>query len=166
MINRVHEVSSHAKQQGIVAAFHPHIESIVETDSEIDQFLADTDPSTVSLCLDTAHYAYFMGDPVELIRHHGQRIAHVHIKNVNPQVRAQVLKRGLRFQDAVKMGMMTDLGTGIVDFRLVFDALAANSFEGWAIVEHDLDPNSRQDPYNVAVENRRFLGEIGFPKRH
>lgn len=166
MINRVHEVSLHAKQQGIVAAFHPHVESIVETDSEVEQFLADTDPSIVSLCLDTAHYAYFMGDPVELIRRHGRRIAHVHIKNVNPDVRAQVLKRGLRFHDAVKVGVMTDLASGIVDFRLVFNELVANSYEGWAIVEHDLDPNSRQNPYDVAVENRRFLGEIGFPNRH
>src|SRR4051812_48097922 len=50
--------------------FHPHADSHVEYPEQVDRFLADTDPSVVSLCLDTGHYAYRDGDPVELMRRH------------------------------------------------------------------------------------------------
>jgi len=161
MIDRVNAVARYSRRRGIMAAFHPHADTIVQTDAEIEKFLADTDPALVGLCFDTAHYAYFMGDPVAFINSHGDRIKHVHIKNVDAQVRSVVLERQLRFPEAVQLGVMTDLPSGLIDFSTVFDALAHGAYDGWVVVEHDLDPNSAAKPYEVALKNRQFLSRIG-----
>ncbi len=43
------------KENGLVACFHPHANTAIYKEEEIDYFLANTDPELVSLCLDTAH---------------------------------------------------------------------------------------------------------------
>ena len=46
------------RRTGCGCEFHPHADSHVETQPQIERFLADTDPAFVSLCLDTGHVAY------------------------------------------------------------------------------------------------------------
>ena len=45
------------RDNGIIACMHPHANTAIYTEEEIDLFLAETDPELVSLCLDTAHTA-------------------------------------------------------------------------------------------------------------
>ena len=52
--------------------------------------MPNTDPAFVSVCLDTGHYAYRDGDPVDLMRRHPDRIPYLHIKTVDAAVRQQV----------------------------------------------------------------------------
>jgi inosose dehydratase len=160
-IDRVGEVASYANNLGLVAAFHPHAGTIIETPEEVEQFLVDSDPRVVGLCLDTAHYGYFKGDAASLIKRHGTRIAHLHIKNVNPTVLAEVRNRHLSFEQAVAMGVMTDLESGMIDFPVVLEALAEADYHGWAVVEHDISPASLVSPQEVAVKNRKFLTRLG-----
>jgi inosose dehydratase len=160
-IDRIGEVASYANKQGLVAAFHPHAGTIIETPEEVEQFLVDSDPRVVGLCLDTAHYGYFKGDAAALIKRHGTRIAHLHIKNVNPTVLAEVRNRHLSFEQAVAMGVMTDLESGMIDFGVVLEALAEADYHGWAVVEHDISPASLVSPHEVAVKNRKFLTRLG-----
>ena len=57
---------------GLQLVFHPHAETHVEYEDQIEAFLEQTDPARVSLCLDTGHHAYRGGDPVAFFRrHHG-----------------------------------------------------------------------------------------------
>jgi inosose dehydratase len=62
----------------------------VDTQDRIEQFLADTDPQFVNLCLDTGHIAYCDGDNVDIIRKFPSRITYVHLKQVDPEVRERV----------------------------------------------------------------------------
>ena len=47
--------------------FHSHVESHVETDDQIQRFLADTDPALVGLCLDTGHFRYGGADSAAIL---------------------------------------------------------------------------------------------------
>jgi inosose dehydratase len=47
---------------GVVQMFHPHADAHVDDDRRTTRFLELTDPTTVSLCLDTGHIAYAGGD--------------------------------------------------------------------------------------------------------
>src|SRR3712207_934875 len=55
------------EEYGLSIAFHPHAETHVGWQRDIDRFLADTDPQYVPLCLDTGHVSYYRGDNLELI---------------------------------------------------------------------------------------------------
>ena len=64
--------------------------------------MSRTDPSLVGLCLDTGHVALGGGDPVALARAAGERIAHLHLKDVDAKLAAQVAHGSLGFSRAVK----------------------------------------------------------------
>ena len=59
-----------ATRLGLRLVYHPHAETHVEYEDQIEAFLEQTDPSRVALCLDTGHHAYRGGDPVAFFRRH------------------------------------------------------------------------------------------------
>ncbi|MGC2172900.1 MAG: TIM barrel protein, partial [Candidatus Sulfotelmatobacter sp.] len=63
---------------GLTLVYHPHAETHVEYEEQIEKFLDQTDPARVSLCLDTGHHAYRGGDPVSFMRRHHDRIGYLH----------------------------------------------------------------------------------------
>ena len=71
-------------EYGLHVQFHPHAESHVGYQHDVERFVEATDPDYVNLCLDTGHIAYYDGDCVELITKYPERIGYVHLKQVNP----------------------------------------------------------------------------------
>ena len=78
------------EEYGVKLVFHPHADTHVDTQDRILQFLEDTDPQYVNLCLDTGHVAYCDGDNIEIIKQAPDRITYVHLKFVDPKVRQRV----------------------------------------------------------------------------
>ena len=89
------------EKYGVRAQYHPHADSHVGTHAEIERFLDWTDPDAVQLCLDTGHVAYCGADNLRLIRDYPERIGYVHLKQVDPAVRARVSEERLGFAPAV-----------------------------------------------------------------
>ena len=59
LIATTHRVAELARSKfGLEVVFHPHAETHVEYENQIEAFLEQTDPALVSLCLDTGHHAY------------------------------------------------------------------------------------------------------------
>jgi inosose dehydratase len=54
------------KRFGLTLIFHPHAETHVEYEDQIEALLDQTEPDLVSLCLDTGHHAYRGGTPSAL----------------------------------------------------------------------------------------------------
>ena len=81
--------------------FHSHADSHVGYQHEIERFLETTDPEYVNLCLDTGHVAYYGGDSLELIARYPDRIGYLHLKQVDPEIVAQVEAEDLDFPEAV-----------------------------------------------------------------
>src|SRR5918995_1083171 len=56
LVERTSELGRILKEEhGVAAVFHPHADSYVGTQPQIERFLTDTDPASVNLCLDTGH---------------------------------------------------------------------------------------------------------------
>ena len=85
LIETTHRVADLATCVGLRLVYHPHAETHVEYEDQIEAFLEQTDPKRVSLCLDTGHHAYRGGDPVAFFRRHHARIAYLHLKSVDPK---------------------------------------------------------------------------------
>jgi inosose dehydratase len=112
---------------GLVFALHPHAGSYVEFGDEIE-WAAQHAP----LCLDTGHLAYAGLDPAAAIDRYADRVALLHLKDVD----AAVLARGDDFWNAVAAGVFRPLGAGIVDLDAVVAAVDRTDVR-WATVEQD-----------------------------
>jgi inosose dehydratase len=141
--------------------FHPHADSHVETAAQVERYLADTDPAFVSLCLDTGHYVYRDGDPVDLMRRHHDRIPYLHIKIVDAAIRCKVAEDDLSFGEAVRLGICAVPPAGVIDFVAFKNVLDEVGFDGYAIVEHDLYPCAFDVPLPIATRTRAYMAEIG-----
>jgi inosose dehydratase len=149
-------------EHGLAAVFHPHADSHVGTQPQVERFLADTDPDDVNLCLDTGHIAYYRGDNLELIRRYPDRIGYLHLKQADPAVIEQVEAEGLSFAEAVRRGVMCEPPHGEPDLEALLDAVDRQlDGELFAIVEQDLYPCDPDDPLPIAIRTCKYLRQLG-----
>jgi myo-inositol 2-dehydrogenase/D-chiro-inositol 1-dehydrogenase/inosose dehydratase len=140
---------------------HPHADSHVQTQPEIERLLDSTDSRAVSLCLDTGHVAYGGGDNLDLIRRYGDRVGYVHIKQMDPGVLARVAAEKLSFGEAVRLGVCVEPPAGVPDPAGIVDALGTLDAELFVIVEQDLYPCAPEVPLPIAVRTREYLNGRG-----
>ena len=150
-----------ADESDVSLVFHPHADSHVGTQEEVERLLADTDPSLVNLCLDTGHISYCGGDNLALITRYPERIGYVHLKQVDPAILADVRREGLGFAPAVARGVMVEPPHGVPEMPPLIEALARLDADLFAIVEQDLYPCDPDLPLPVATRTRRYLGSCG-----
>jgi inosose dehydratase len=149
------------EEYGVAAVFHPHADSHVGTQPQVERFLEDTDPDAVSLCLDTGHIAYYDGDNVELIRKYPDRIGYLHMKQADPAVLKEVRAENLAFAEAVRRGVMCEPPKGAPAVEPVLDALDGLDAELFMIVEQDLYPCGPDVPLPIATRTCTYLRQRG-----
>jgi inosose dehydratase len=159
LVAGLHECGRYAHEQGIALTIHPHGGTAIESEAEIDRLLAETDPELVGYCPDTAHIHYGGGDPVAALRRHGSRVKYVHLKDVRADVLARCRTERLSFKQAVMANVFCTPGAGCLDFRGVFDALAAVEYRGWLIVEAEQDP-AAYPAFSLSGAARAFIREV------
>ena len=148
-----------ADAAGMKLSYHHHMGTGVMTRADVDRLMASTDPALVHLLLDTAHIAFAGDDPLELARAHADRIGHVHLKSIRPEVVSRVREEGLSFQEGVELGVFTVPGDGAIDFRPILEVLADADYQGWLVVEAEQDPN-KAVPLEYAGRARAHLAEV------
>jgi inosose dehydratase len=126
-------------KHNIKLSYHHHVGTICETESDIDTLMQVTGPS-VFLTLDTGHITYGGGNPVNIINRWGDRIGHMHFKDLRLEVMQAARSADKSFLNAVLDGVYTVPGTGDVNYDDVFAALKARDYEGWLLVEAEQDP--------------------------
>jgi inosose dehydratase len=161
MLGLIAEIAAMARDHGVTAVLHPHAATHIEYRDEIDRAMDELDPALVKLCVDTGHSAYAGVDPVDLVRTYGDRVQHLHFKDVNPVVRGKVVAEGIDFDRAVGIGVFCRLGSGIVDFPAFRDALAATGYDAAGTVEQDVEPNAALDPVADAAASLAYLKSVG-----
>lgn len=144
-------------EHGLKLSFHPHIGTAIEKEAQIDRFLADTD---IGLCFDTGHHAFWDQDPIAYMEKVFPRIAYMHLKNVDPAVRARVLSGELAVRDSYAAGVMCPLPDGAVDIQAVMRLLADRGFEGPVVVEQDMAENASETPLQLAARNLAYMNGI------
>jgi inosose dehydratase len=134
LLSNLDRLNSVASARGVKAVLHPHVGTMVEQGPEVERVLAG---SGIALCLDTGHLLIGGTDPVRLSQQAGDRIAHVHAKDVDGVLAGRVRAGDLAYTDAVAAGMYRPLGDGDVDFGAVSAALAKYAYDGWWVLEQD-----------------------------
>jgi inosose dehydratase len=143
------EVGKRAAEVGVTVAYHPHMGTIGEKPEDTDRILAAADEKYVKLLLDVAHYFQGGGDPAAAIRRYGNRLALLHLKDVEQVATGQ----GYRF---------VELGQGRVNLPAVFDALGEIGYNGWAVVELDATTAPGRSAKESAEINKKYLTARGY----
>lgn len=147
-----------AKDMGITLTFHHHMGTVVQTAAEIDRLMENTDPELFNLLFDSGHLAYCGEDYMYVLKKYINRIKHVHLKDIRPEVIEKVKKEHLSFLQGVRLGTFTVPGDGAIDFTPIFDVLAENNYEGYVLVEAEQDP-AVANPFEYAVKARKYIAE-------
>lgn len=154
-LNRLGEL---AAEKGMKLAYHHHMGTGVQTTAEIDRLMTQTDENKVFLLYDTGHLVFSGEDHLLILKKYVDRIAHVHLKDIRSSVLAQVKQNKLSFLQAVRQGVFTVPGDGMIDFDPVFRILSENAYEGWFVVEAEQDP-ALANPLEYAKKARSFIAE-------
>jgi len=141
--------------------FHPHVDAHVDTQESVDRFLADTDPDTVSLCLDTGHIEYCSGDNREILHRHPNRISYIHLKQVNPAVAARARTEHVGFYEAVQRGAMVEPPLGAPAMAPLLEDLAALNRDLNLIIEQDIYPAPPGSAKAIAARTRDYFASVG-----
>jgi inosose dehydratase len=134
LLSNLDRVAALAAARGVQAVLHPHVGTMIETGVEVQQVL---DGSSISLCLDTGHLLIGGTDPAELARQAPERIAHLHLKDVDSTIAAQVRSGRSSYSEAVGHGMYRPLGQGDVDVAAIVGCVRAHGYNGWYTLEQD-----------------------------
>src|SRR3954454_2346177 len=126
-----------AAEHGLEASYHPHLSTIVESPDELDRIMERT---RIAFCPDTAHLAAGGGDPAAQIRQYGDRVRHVHLKDV-----------------ALEARTFLPLGQGDLDFRDILGAVREAGYDSWLVVELDAYDGH---PREAAEISRAYLQEL------
>lgn len=150
---QVEEIAQYCADQGLTLVYHHHMGTIVETENEIDLFMKSTGPTTKML-LDTGHIYFGGGDPKAVAKRHMDRVAHIHAKNVRPDIMLEVRAGNLSFLEGVRRGVFTVPGDsdGAVAFEPVLKVAADHNYQGWLVIEAEQD---------AAVRNPRYYQSMG-----
>ena len=145
---------------GLQTVFHHHCAGYVETPDEIHTLLEYTDKGLVGLCLDTGHYSYGGGNPIEALTQYRDRIWHIHLKDYDIKVAEKARLNQWDYFTSVQNGIFCELGKGAVDFNRFIDELKVHDYSGWAVVEQDVLPGMG-NPKQCAQSNREYLKGLG-----
>ena len=145
---------------GLQTVFHHHCAGYVETPDEIHKLLEYTDKQLLGLCLDTGHYSYGGGNPIEALTQYRDRIWHIHLKDFDTKVAEKARLNQWDYFTSVQNGIFCELGKGAVDFNRFIDELKVHDYSGWAVVEQDVLPGMG-NPKQCAQSNREYLKGLG-----
>jgi inosose dehydratase len=163
LTRRLEAVGDYLAGAGVQLAYHHHMGTVIETGQDIDRLMGATSDA-VGLLLDTGHLTYAGGDIMDTMRRHGERIVHVHCKDVRPAVLEQVRAADSSFLDAVLAGVFTVPGDGCIDYARVWERLRELGYSGWLVVEAEQDP-ARAEPIVYARKGfdhlSRIVGQAG-----
>lgn len=154
------EIATH--DYGLTASLHAHAGGYCDFEDELEHLLAEIDRNVLKICVDTAHATLAGFDPLSFARRHAGRVAHIHLKDIDPVKRAQVTAQGIEFYAACADDLFCEIGRGEVDFRAFHGLLQEIGFDGWCTVEQDCAPDATISKVDMAVANRRFLETVGF----
>ena len=158
LVNGLHELGKLAAEKGMSIVYHHHMGTGVQTFEEIEKLMNLTDPTLVSLLVDTGHMVFAGGDPAKLIKKFGNRVKHVHFKDIREEIMKRSIQENMSFLESVKLGVFTVPGDGMIDFVPIINALNDINYKGWIVVEAEQDPKIAP-PLEYAKKAREYIRE-------
>ena len=136
------EFAERLADEGLKLCYHHHMGTIIQSERDIDAFMAHTKPP-VQLLLDTGHARWGGACPSGLARAYRERIGHVHCKDVREGKMREANAGDWSFLDSIlgmgkELGVYTAPGDGVIDYVEVLQAL--KGYSGWVVLEAEQDP--------------------------
>ncbi len=147
---------------GLRTVIHPHVGTLVERADQVEALLAT---SSAGWCLDPGHLLIGGVDPLAFARDHFERVAHVHLKDVDRAVAARLNAGELTLMQAVQAGLFRPLGQGDAGIEPLVRLLAERGYGGWAVLEQDTaitgaEPAPGEGPVGDVRASLAFLDAI------
>lgn len=163
MMSHIEQLSALARDTyGVRAVVHPHAGGYIEFEDEIRQLVQDIPYDRVGLCLDTGHLYYSGMDPVAWLREFSDRLDYVHFKDVDQNNYDAAIAADLPFFEAVGTGVMCPIGTGVLDYAGIRQALLDIGYEGFITIEQERDPRDSDTSLRDVTASRNYLTSVGF----
>ncbi|GAB2862693.1 sugar phosphate isomerase/epimerase [Actinoallomurus bryophytorum] len=161
LLTNLDRIAAYAAGAGVLATLHPHVGTVVEGPEEVDRVLAG---SHIPLCLDTGHLLIGGTDPLALARRAPDRIAHVHLKDVDAATAVRVRAGEVTYTEAVREGIYRPLGAGDIDIPGIVGALTTAGYTGWYVMEQDTilgaDPRPGAGPVGDVLRSVAFMEKV------
>jgi sugar phosphate isomerase/epimerase len=138
-LNRIGAV---CRVEGLRFCYHNHAFEFETFDGQsiLDILYGDTDPELLEAEVDT-YWVQFAGlDPANLIERYSDRVALVHLKDMDPQD-----------------GTFAEVGEGTLDWQAIFAASEAAGAE-WYVVEQDRCKRPPLESVRLSLANLRAMG--------
>jgi len=135
------ELAKWMSDKGMTLSYHHHMGSMIEDAEDINWLMEGSGPE-VALLYDTGHLLFAGADPLAVLDRWGDRVHHVHFKDVRPDKMAWIRTENRSFLDGVRAGVYSVPGDpeGCIDFQAITDRLKAMDYGGWIVVEAEQDP--------------------------
>lgn len=154
-------IDAYARSRGVLATVHPHVGTMIETETDIQRLVDGTD---IGITLDTGHMFIGGTDPVAFSAQYPGRVKHTHLKDVRLDLARKVQSGELTYYQAVVKGMYTPLGEGDVDIRAIVKNLLDAGFDGWFCLEQDnvvaSNPAEGEGPFDEARRSVQFIKQV------
>lgn len=144
-----------AKAAGIRSSFHPHAATYIETPEETRKLMTLLDYDLVGMCLDVGHWLVGGGDPVAGVIEYGNRVTHVHIKDVDAAVLAKLVNGEFEtmHQAVEDHYLFTPAGEGVLDLAGLIAELEKIGFGDWMMSEQDKAREPAEEKSGISIKN-------------
>ena len=139
---RMEVVAQRAAEAGVACTFHPNspVGSLFRTREDYLR-MADLLPASIGYTPDVGHIARGGMDPLTVLREWGDRVDHVHIKDLGAD------------------GSWAETGAGAVDIPGLLRHLTDRRYPGWVTFE-DESAQAQRDPDAAVAKNGRYLSRM------
>ena len=150
------QIGKLCKPYGILPCLHPHANTLVMYENEIDYVMQRVDPALIYFGPDTAHLTVGKCDAVSIFKRYAPRIKFVHVKDVkkNKQAQGDDAKQGFEVYSN-----FLELGEGEVDIPGCLQVLEGVGYNGYLTIELD---SSRFGNKESAVMNLAYMRKLGY----
>jgi inosose dehydratase len=155
--DRLDRAAARCSERGLGAALHPHAATYLESPEEVEAVLERTE---LPLCIDTGHAVVGGGDPVELARRYSDRLAHIHLKDVDGDVLERLRAGEIDMDEAWASGIFCPFGEGVVGLQEFLAEPAVRGLDGYAVLEQDRIAVTVDDLPKVRVVEERNLQRV------
>jgi sugar phosphate isomerase/epimerase len=144
LCERCNQIGELAGELGFTAGLHNHMGEMVQTQEEVDRFMASTDPKLFGLSPDTAHLHLAGCDVTGTIERYKHRIHFLDYKDAKWTTPEKDLVQPNGKVDAKDsesarfLSSIYDLGDGEVDFPAAHRILKSVDYRGWICVDLDI----------------------------
>ncbi len=153
-LNTIRKFAEKTREFDIMSNIHPHYNTWVMYKNEIDNILRNLDSKIIQFAPDTAHLTVGGCDPVAVIREYAERVNFTHFKDIKD---VKLESEGISSAGMEVYSNFCELGTGVVDFKSVFDILKGVNYDGPLCEELDRAPvsnaESARNNYNFLLNN-------------